>query len=165
VKPPRILVLVTVIGGALASARVAHAGSRLYNGAACQNANNAPGAGTFVAPLGIFAPNFQDSGFTNVTCLVERTNLSNTNGLAGLSVRLLFQIEPAQPATCFAITFDTAGNQIKSVRKTVSAATAGQVVKLDWGTSVNAGKANGAYALYCSLPNGAGIMSYTATEF
>jgi hypothetical protein len=116
------------------------AGSRLYNASGCQL-----------------------DDVHNASCLIERSNTTNTNGLAGLWVRLF--VTPGDDINCVVTSTGLDGSDALNLVRRRTAAGASGVVKLDWGTSINRSVSQGTFLLHCSGLVSSSIIAYKVTEF
>jgi hypothetical protein len=152
--------------GLAALAPAAHAGTRLYSPQACQLVS--PGFNqAFVDPQEFENPPFSGQDPLQVGCLIERTNLTNTNGLSNFQAKIRIGALPlTRPLVCDVEIVDSNGNFVKDVQKfTETASKDFQIFNWNWGTSVNTSKSGGVFGFTCNLPIGAAILNYRATEY
>lgn len=157
--------LLATVGLLTGAAPAGAATTRIYPGASCQDSNGRTGTQVFVSTQTIWVGSFQQSPHADVACPMARHNLSNTNGLSDVEVRLHTGSDLGTWLYCDVDSIDTAGNLVKSVRREITVTQRGQAIKLDFGTSLNVSRANGSYAVWCELPRGAGLIQTRFTEY
>ena len=134
---------------------------KLMHGSGCQwEDNTAPGA-TYT---GFGAIQNDPAVVGLLRCPITRSNVTNTNGLTDLEVRLFALSGFQASVTChaFSMPANGVGSPLKSVTKTASVGTSG--VKMDFGAALNLGVANGSYSVLCFMPEGVSLVSVLWAE-
>jgi hypothetical protein len=136
---------------------------RIINGAANQVA---PGSSSF----SYINPAHPAGDNAIVSCPLDRFNISNTNGLQDLDVRVFNFVAAPKSVTCTAVALrPTDATLVKTVTKTVAVPAyagpnTGHVI-VDFGSSVNVSAAYGSYYVECEIPTGTGIANVLMREY
>ena len=104
-----------------------------------------------------------------VSCPLDRFNISNTNGLQDLDVRIYNFFAAPKTVTCTAVALrPTDATQVKTVSKTVTVpANTGpnSGYNFDFGSSLNVSAAYGSYYVQCEIPSGMSIVNVLMREY
>jgi hypothetical protein len=135
---------------------VTHAATSALGSTICVRAGVAGAAGSGLEYSATGVANVS-SVPVDVLCTLFRDNTINTNGMQDLEMAVR-DPDSATPGgfICDAISADRNGIGVKQVRR--SSTKLGESV-LDWGGSVNSGKAKGIYLVRCTVPIGGSIHS------
>ena len=105
---------------------------------------------------------FDDSGPHEVVCGIDRFNLTNTNGLRDLDIRLNNQSGETVSLACTAYSARPDGSAIKIVNQP---ATFIGPHRVDFGDSLDLSVAYGAYSVACSLPRSVVLNNILQREY
>ncbi len=153
-------------------AAVVLAVSAVAGSATATDAKVIPGANCFEEGTGsgsawyrtLTGYNSASSGTVSVICPLLRDDTQNTNGLAGLQMRVFALRGFPSTISCTAYSMrPTSTSEVRSVVR--SAALSGNTIAtLDWGTSMNLSVVDGYYLLNCTFPAGSGVASIRIDE-
>lgn len=100
----------------------------------------------------------------NTHCFIERTNVSNTNGLRGFEVRLS-GVVLGHSIICILKSMGTDGSQVLSLQQRRTTGQSG-LVTLKWDANLSRSVNNGTYEFNCQNMNPeSSLISYKATEY
>ena len=129
---------------------------KLMQGAGCQWESNNP-----QDFYGIYGPYHPDDVVRSLVCPITRSNVTNTNGLTDLEVRL--RAIGSQFVECTAYSLRPDLTVVKSVTKSAYGYPS-IFFKIDFGATLNASVANGSYAVRCSMPYSMYLVSVLWAE-
>ena len=140
-----------------ASQRVSHAIEK------CQITNGAHNEAAPSTTGVIYISSFDPTAV--VACGLDRQNITNTNGLQDLDIRLKNFLGSPNTVTCSVTALrPTDAFPHKTVTKSITLAAFASGT-LDFGTSLNSSVAYGHYVVECSLPNGTGLWNFLTREY